>query len=60
MAMKLKCRIKRQIRPEVKRAGTCPERESEKQKREKEESSPSPHLNVSPCRFCLGTSSKSI
>lgn len=27
MAMKLKCGIRRKIRAEVKRAGTCPERE---------------------------------
>lgn len=30
--MKLKCGIKRKIRPEVKRAGTCPEREREKRR----------------------------
>lgn len=32
--MKLKCGIKRQIRPEVKRAGTCPERERERERAE--------------------------
>lgn len=35
VAMELKCGVKRKIRPEVKRTGTLPERESEREKGER-------------------------